>query len=340
VFKVLNKFPPSVPSDPPPKVSVAMVTYNHEKFITQAIESVLMQDVNFPIELIIGEDCSTDGTRAIVKRYAEARPDIIRALFRERNLGASENFREVIAACRGEYIAYLEGDDYWTAPEKLQRQVELMEAGPEMALCHHTVDFVSWEGGCRKVLKTFPPASDRGPRHARDLIGNNFIQSCSLMVRRSCLPAFDARSLALKIGDWPLCYLAAERGGIGFLDLKMADYRIHGSNGWHASDYIGRRFEEARMSLYLADVAQPWAQAAWRHHAVNLLSMVLGNQPTYFGATRKASAFWRSGCLSLPQTLWLLVCELVKRPLRRHPKAVAALKRVLQLIRLRRQSAQ
>ena len=128
---------PSVSPSPSPKVSVVMLTYNHEKFIAQAIESVLIQRTNFPIELVVGEDCSTDGTREIVRRYAAARPDIIRLVFHEKNVGAYENGQDVLAACQGEYIALLEGDDYWTSPDKLQRQADYLDAQPACALCFH-----------------------------------------------------------------------------------------------------------------------------------------------------------------------------------------------------------
>src|ERR1017187_10207934 len=108
-----GRFMPDLPAPPAtPKVSVLMITYNHEKYIAQAIESVLMQKTNFPFELVIGEDCSTDGTGAIVAEYSRKYPEIIRAHLRERNLGALENFRALFRACRGKYLALLEGDDY------------------------------------------------------------------------------------------------------------------------------------------------------------------------------------------------------------------------------------
>ena len=99
---------------PDVKVSVAMITYNHERFIAQAIESVLMQQTDFAVELVIGEDCSTDKTRAIVCAYGERYPERIRLLLPERNQGMIPNFVATMNACQGQYIALLEGDDYWT----------------------------------------------------------------------------------------------------------------------------------------------------------------------------------------------------------------------------------
>jgi glycosyltransferase involved in cell wall biosynthesis len=117
------------------KVSVLIITYNHGPFIAQAIESVLMQRTSFDYEVVIGEDCSTDGTREIVRSYAEAHPDRIRPLLRERNVGGPANCRATMAACRGEYIAVLEGDDYWTSDRKLENQVALLERRPDSAGC-------------------------------------------------------------------------------------------------------------------------------------------------------------------------------------------------------------
>ena len=121
------------------KVSVAMITYNHERFIAQAIESVLMQQTDFAVELVIGEDCSTDGTREIVRAYGERYPERVHPLLHEHNLGLKghNNFVATLKACRGQYIALLEGDDYWTDPHKLQKQVDFLDGHPEYVGCFH-----------------------------------------------------------------------------------------------------------------------------------------------------------------------------------------------------------
>lgn len=118
-----------------PLVSVVTITYNHEPWIARTIEGVLSQKVDFPLEMVIAEDCSTDGTRAVCERYAEAHPDIIRLLPSERNLGIIPNERRAMAAARGKYIAFCEGDDYWTEPSKLQRQVDFLESHPDYSVC-------------------------------------------------------------------------------------------------------------------------------------------------------------------------------------------------------------
>lgn len=119
------------------KVSVLLITYNHEKFIEEAIESILMQKTNFKFELIIGEDCSTDNTRNIVEKYKEKYPDKIVLSLQEKNGGTSRNIRASLKKCQGEYIALLEGDDYWIDENKLQKQVDFLDNNPDCTLCGH-----------------------------------------------------------------------------------------------------------------------------------------------------------------------------------------------------------
>ena len=119
-----------------PLVSVCMITFNHESYIREAIEGVLMQKINFTIELIIGEDCSTDNTRKIVKEYEALYPEIIVAQYPETNRGMMRNFTSVLQSARGKYIALCEGDDFWTDPLKLQKQVDFLESNHDYGLVH------------------------------------------------------------------------------------------------------------------------------------------------------------------------------------------------------------
>jgi len=116
-------------------VSVCMITYNHESYVRSAIEGVLMQKCNFDFELVIGEDCSTDNTRQICEAYIE-KSNVIRLLPSSSNLGVSYNFIRTLRCCSGRYIAFCEGDDYWTDPFKLQKQVDFLEANAEYGLVH------------------------------------------------------------------------------------------------------------------------------------------------------------------------------------------------------------
>lgn len=124
-------------------VSVYMLTFNHEKYIRKAIDSVLMQKVNFEYELVIGDDASTDGTKKIIQEYARKYPKTIRAYCRKKNIGALRNSNSIKHKCRGKYLACLEGDDYWNIDNKLQLQVEFLEDHPEFILCYTDVKVIA-----------------------------------------------------------------------------------------------------------------------------------------------------------------------------------------------------
>src|SRR5690554_2607359 len=133
-------------------VSVVMPTYNHEKYIRQAIEGVLMQETDFLFELIIIEDCSVDDTKKIALEYAEKHPEIINVLGAEKNLGITDNYFRAMGAITGKYIAICEGDDYWTDPLKLQKQVNFMETNPDCSLCFHPISHVFVNSGQKNFI--------------------------------------------------------------------------------------------------------------------------------------------------------------------------------------------
>ena len=109
------------------KVSAMIIAYNHERFIAEAIEGFLMQKVSFPCELVIVDDCSTDGTRDVIRRYWETCRDRIRVILNRHNIGARSSIVRAYTACRGDYVAPLDGDDYWVSPDKLQRQADFLD---------------------------------------------------------------------------------------------------------------------------------------------------------------------------------------------------------------------
>src|SRR5437762_6912866 len=162
-----------------PKVSVAMITYNHEKFIGNAIESVLTQEIEVGVELVIGEDCSVDSTRSIVETYAMRFPGVVRLVTSDENVGTMKNFVRTIEACRGDYIAFLEGDDYWTSKDKLRLQTAFLDEHPDCALCHHRVSYLDDATG--GIVSEFPLPQRRMERTTgSELLNGNFIQTCSL----------------------------------------------------------------------------------------------------------------------------------------------------------------
>lgn len=135
-----------------PEISVIIITYNHEKYISQAIKSVVNQKCQYTYEILIGNDCSTDGTQDIVGKFDIIYPEI--AVFnRKENMGASKNLYDLLCRARGKYIALLEGDDYWIDPEKLQMQIEFLEKHTEYIGCSHRCQVVDEAGNRLKRQK-------------------------------------------------------------------------------------------------------------------------------------------------------------------------------------------
>lgn len=216
-----------------PLVDVALVTYNHEKYIAQAIESVLMQRTDFAWRLIVGDDCSTDNTQAIVREYARRYPDRITTELYAEHRGILHPERvgiRVLDLCTAKYVALLDGDDRWTSPEKLQKQVDYLEAHPECSLCFHNVLVFDEDGG-REPWNYCPP-HQKEVSTLEDLLAEDFIHTCSTMFRRERLGRLPTWFHAVSNGDWILHILSAEQGTIGYLDEVMAAYRVHGGGLW------------------------------------------------------------------------------------------------------------
>lgn len=239
-----------------PVVSVCMITYNHERFIAQAIESVLMQETDFPVELVIGEDCSTDGTRAIVQDYAARYPDKIKALLHPHNLGPAHspgknNLVSALKACRGKYIALLEGDDYWTDPHKLQKQVEFLEAHPECSMCFHEA-YDLWPDG-RQVEYVRSREANVQPFYGlEEAIKSQFIPTASICFRRGLVDVTHPLFFESPTGDWVLRALLAEKGLVAFLDGNWATRRIH-PGGLTSMAPLTFQYEFAMLSAQAID---------------------------------------------------------------------------------------
>ena len=263
------------------KVSVHIVTYNQARFVGQTLDSVLMQQVPWKYEIVIGDDCSSDGTSDILKGYMRRHGELLRPIFRERNLGPGPNAIDTLERCRGEYIAFLEGDDYWIDPEKLRLQAEYLDRNPDCALVHHAVNHILWPGGTN--LGEYPARRFRTTQpEGRLLAMVNYIQTCSVMFRRACLPPLDAEFRELKIGDWPLFVLLSQNGWLGYIDRPMASYRIHETNNWNSRSTTYKSKAMQAMAWYLVDRVKQANRTFWQDTLLALAfkDMVLATRET------------------------------------------------------------
>jgi len=207
------------------KVAVYMITYNHENYITQAIESVLMQETNFTYQLFIGEDCSTDKTREICNGLKEKYPNKIELVLQNANIGASKNALQMFKLCfqsGAKYIAMLEGDDFWTDPLKLQKQVDFLEANSDYVLCFHKVSVLRPNG---KLCTDFLTRLPNNHETLEDLAQSwNYIHTPSV-VFRNVITDFPYEFEMTPIGDFFLYMMLAEKGKLKYLEDDMATYR-------------------------------------------------------------------------------------------------------------------
>ena len=209
-------------------VSVFLITYKHEAFIAQAIESILAQKTNFDFEIIIGEDLSPDGTRAICEQYAKRYPGIITLLPGDRNYGPQGNTVRTLRACKGRYIALCEGDDYWTDTHKLQKQVDFLEANFDFSICFSAVE-IKDELGWNKPYEYYYPKLTKDVFTIEDFILSemNIIPTPTLLFRNVLpdpFPEFFTRAIA---GDMGIQLFAADKGKAKYFPAPMAVYRNH-----------------------------------------------------------------------------------------------------------------
>ena len=238
-----------------PLVSVVMPTYNHEPYIAQAIEGALMQKTNLPYEVLIGEDGSSDGTREICKEYAAKYPDKIRLFLNDRNNVIYINGRptgrwnpiNLLRNARGKYIAFCEGDDYWTDPDKLQKQVDFLEANPEYGLVHtdYNEEYVKSERRLMNIYKK-RELENKTELTFNDLLIENLIDTPTVCVRTKTLQ--DAiRSLSddvtsFLMGDYPLWLEISRNNKIYRFNESFATYRILEESASHFKD-IKKKFQ-------------------------------------------------------------------------------------------------
>ncbi len=204
-----------------PDISIAVISYNHEKFIADTFRGIAMQKFSGVIEVVVGDDCSTDKTREMARDFASQQSNV-KLLFHTKNGGMVLNWITTIDACSGRYIALCEGDDYWTDPLKLQRQFDLMERHPEYSMIWHPVDVIE-EG----VQRPYPYAPGIEVADIQAIIRHHFIPTCSLMFRNGLVNSWPKWINKVMSMDIALEMMLAMHGTALRIDNKMGAYRQH-----------------------------------------------------------------------------------------------------------------
>ena len=242
-------------------VSILCAAYNHEPYIAGTLRSFLEQKTEFPFEIIVNDDCSTDGTAEIIRSLAEEYPDVIVPVFQEKNLFQQgiEIYEEVFyPRARGRYIAFCEGDDYWSDPEKLQRQVDFLEANPRYSACVHNTTLHDCAGNQPDSPLRPAAGGDYDVPFGAAIAGmSNAWHTSSLLARREFVvnsPDFLYTAVKYGFSDQPRAIWLLMNGRVRFLDREMSVYRINSNrDAWSSGvnrDYAKHvRFVEGETAM-------------------------------------------------------------------------------------------
>ena len=215
-------------------VSVSCITFNHAPYIRACLDGFLMQKTSFVFEILIHDDCSTDGTREIIEEYSKKYPDIIFPIFQTENQ-YSKGVRGMMARfnfprSRGKYIALCEGDDYWSDPYKLQRQVDFLEANTDFSICFHNMKILNESNP--SAIEFTNSKDQESVSSILDLASKgNFMFTASVVFKKP-KDGFPNWLTDLPIGDYAIHLFNAQFGKIKFLDQVMGVYRIHAGGVW------------------------------------------------------------------------------------------------------------
>lgn len=268
---------PGLIADNHPLVSVVVPTYQHAAYIAECLEGILMQRTDFPVEILLGEDDSSDGTRAICQHYATMHPGRIRLFLRSRKdvihingtATGRANLLGLFREARGRYVAWCDGDDKWTDPLKLSKQLAYLEARPGHALCFHRCHYL--KGDKLEPMK-LPEGVELQDVRFTDLLDHgNFIASGSMLFRNVLqpLPAWLARAT---FADYGINLLLSRQGKLGCLEEYLSAYRITGGALW---SQVSLDAQDRGHLLFLKVIAPqlvgPAERSAWKRRRGRLL---------------------------------------------------------------------
>lgn len=237
-------------NDEKPLVSICCISYNHEKFISQCLDGFIIQKVDFPFEIVISDDCSTDNTKKIIDTYVSKYPAIFKDVSPSKNLGSTKNFYHVLEKASGKYIAYCEGDDYWIDENKLQMQVDFLENNPEYGMCYtKTKQYL--QNTQKFTKKTF------GSEFAGfdDLLKNgNRIPTLTSVYRKDLLDKYQQEiqpsNKGWLMGDYPMWLWFSHECKVKFFDEVTAVYRVLENSASHSVDVAKQfRFEKSNREI-------------------------------------------------------------------------------------------
>lgn len=228
---------------PIPKVSVCVISYNQEAYIKNCLDSILSQNTKFDVEVVVGEDCSTDDTATILSQMALSNKNI-RVLDNTKNLGVLPNFIRTLKSCNGKYIAFCEGDDYWIDENKIQKQVDFLEENPQYGgVCGEIISL-----DVERNTEEKQPLKKERAINFEEIILKNKIHSNTILFRKALLNVDDLDVIKdLSIGDWYLHLLITKEKPYYYLPEYFALYRVHNQGIFSKRTEFFKSYQKARL---------------------------------------------------------------------------------------------
>jgi len=291
-----------------PLVSIICTAYNHEAFIKDALEGFVIQKTNFPFEIIVHDDASTDNTANIIRVYEAKYPELFINIYQTENQyskGNGDVAKIVFSAARGKYIALCEGDDYWTDPYKLQKQVDFLEANKDFIMCFHPVNVV-YEGN---VSRSYPYAPANEISVTEDIINNHFIPTLSLVFRNILPKKFPKWFHKIKSGDVALELILSLNGKVYKFDQEMGVCRRHIkgiSNNAEQQKYW--QFPRIELLVYFNRYSKYVYNVTIKNYFIrnirSLVEVIKNDEKGVFNRTTKLTCyFFKTAYLILPSNL-------------------------------------
>jgi glycosyltransferase involved in cell wall biosynthesis len=226
-----------------PLVSICCITYNHELYIQKSLEGFLIQKTKFSFEVLIHDDASQDKTAEIIRKYEKEFPEIIKPIYQKENRfsveGGGMNIRYNFPRAKGKYIAMCEGDDYWTDPLKLQKQVDFLEANTDYKICFHPARLLNDSKG--EFLEDYITRDVPTTTNVKDLALGNYMHTSTIMFRnRFVVPEWFFQS---PLGDWTFYMIIIDDLKIHKLNEEMSVYRLHRSGIWSGKSQKEREYK-------------------------------------------------------------------------------------------------
>ena len=223
-----------------PLVSVVVTTYNHEPYLAVALDAILAQRCDFGVEIILGEDCSTDGTLSVCREYAAKYPEQITLIASTENVGWRANYRRCAEAAKGEYIAFCDGDDYWCDTTRLAEQVALMEANPKVGLCYTLAERRDENGD---LVGRFPIGEGHATLDA--LLHDWCVENCTTLARRDLVLAYYTTEKPENRPEWltedlPMWLFVAAHSEVAYIDRVTAVHRVFPDSVSHSTSLAKR----------------------------------------------------------------------------------------------------